>query len=380
MTKTELESQNKVRQSSLELYRVIIMLLIVAHHYVANSGLVQMAYESPLTPNSLFILLFSAWGKPGINCFVLITGYYMCQSRIMLKKYLKLILEVYFYKVVIYTVFVLSGYELFSLKGLLRVITPTSSLESNFTGCFLLFYLFIPFLNILVCNLKEKQHLFLIILCLVLYTGFGGFDGLSFFKVEMNYVSWFIVLYFIGSFIRLHPRKLFSRTFLWGGATIIVLCLSCVSVVAGAWMGQHLGQPKLAFFFVSDSNKILALAIGVCSFLFFKNLKMGYSKIINIIGASTFGVLQIHANSYTMRQWLWVDTLHNTAMFESEWLILHAFGSVLLVFFACVLIDLVRKRIFETPFFRWFDKHWENIQMWYEKKEQAICGKMNIEN
>jgi len=32
----------KVRNSSIELYRIIVMLLIVAHHYVVNSGLLDI--------------------------------------------------------------------------------------------------------------------------------------------------------------------------------------------------------------------------------------------------------------------------------------------------------------------------------------------------
>lgn len=66
----------------MELYRIIIMFLIVAHHYVVNSGLTALINESnELTFNSIFLLLFGCWGKIGINCFVLITGYFMCKSH-----------------------------------------------------------------------------------------------------------------------------------------------------------------------------------------------------------------------------------------------------------------------------------------------------------
>ena len=34
--------KSKERNSNLELYRIIVMLLIVAHHYVVNSGLIQV--------------------------------------------------------------------------------------------------------------------------------------------------------------------------------------------------------------------------------------------------------------------------------------------------------------------------------------------------
>ena len=64
------------------------MLLIVAHHFVVNSGLLEPIYDNPTSKTSLFLLLFGAWGKTGINCFVLITGYFMCTSQISLKKFL----------------------------------------------------------------------------------------------------------------------------------------------------------------------------------------------------------------------------------------------------------------------------------------------------
>lgn len=69
---------SKERNSNLELYRIIVMLLIIAHHYVVNSGLTTVMYESPLAIKSIFLFLFGAWGKNGINCFLLITGYLMC--------------------------------------------------------------------------------------------------------------------------------------------------------------------------------------------------------------------------------------------------------------------------------------------------------------
>lgn len=44
----------RYRSSNIEFYRIIVMLLIVAHHYVVNSGLIEKMQESPLSPQSLF--------------------------------------------------------------------------------------------------------------------------------------------------------------------------------------------------------------------------------------------------------------------------------------------------------------------------------------
>lgn len=95
----------KHRESNLELFRIITMLLIVAHHYVVLSDLPREIMIDPLSLKSIYLYIFGAWGKIGINCFVLITGYFMCTSRITLRKFVKLVGEVEFYSVAIYLMF-----------------------------------------------------------------------------------------------------------------------------------------------------------------------------------------------------------------------------------------------------------------------------------
>lgn len=126
----------------------------------------------------------------------------MCKSQITLKKFFKLLFEVLFYNIIIYSIFVLSGYEDISISTLENLI-PARNLTTNFVSCFLIFYLCIPFLNILIHNLDKKKHL-LICLSLFIYTIHGTVPHTY---VTMNYVSWFIVLYFISSYLRLYPNK-----------------------------------------------------------------------------------------------------------------------------------------------------------------------------
>ena len=77
-----------VRSSNIELFRILSMLMIVAHHYVVNSGLMScIDAQNVLHFQDYFLLLFGWGGKTGINCFVLITGYFMCTSAITKKKF-----------------------------------------------------------------------------------------------------------------------------------------------------------------------------------------------------------------------------------------------------------------------------------------------------
>ena len=353
------------------------MLLIVAHHYVVNSGLFDVMSASPTSWRSIFLLLFGAWGKTGINCFVLITGYFMCKSHITLKKFLKLVLEVEFYKILIYGIFLVAGVQKFSLTSLIHVLSPIGRVSGDFTSCYLLFFLLIPFLNILIQNLKEKQHLLLVALLLFIYTLIGT---LPTFGVSMNYVSWFVVLYFLSSYFRMYSHDIWQKTRLWGIATVVLMIGSIGSILGVNYFGNYFGKNgfQYACWFVSDSNKFFALALAVSAFLLFKNLKIRQSKFINTVAASCFGVLMIHANSDAMRQWLWRDTLNNVGMYSSPYLVLHALGSVLAIYIVCTVLDWLRIRFLEKPFFRFYDRHYDALRARITSVGNRICERLRI--
>lgn len=246
-------AEKSTRNSNLELYRIIVMLLIIAHHYVVNSG----------------------------------------------------------------------------------VRIEVTAIESNFASCFLIFYLCIPFLNILVRNMSQKQHLALLGLLAFTYVFLGIVPNCS---VTMNDVSCFICLYFLSSYIRLYPKEIFSNTKVWAVSSLVLIWVCVLSVLFCVYTGRW------AYRFVCDSNTLLAVCLGVSSFLFFKNLKIRQSKFINTVAETTFGVLCIHACSDAIRQWLWQTVLNVPDMFykRTRVVILHAVLSVLGIFIVCSLIDLLR--------------------------------------
>ena len=369
----------KERSSNLELYRIIVMLLIVAHHYVVNSGLTWIAptiYESPLSPAALFLFLFGAWGKIGINCFVLISGYFMCKSQITVKKFVKLLCEIEFYRIIIYGVFLVMGKETLSLANVVRVLFPVTSLESNFTACYLIFFLCIPFLNVMVRNLSERAHIRLLLLSVFVHV---LVDLLPLGGVTSNYVSWFIVLYFIASYIRLHPKRLFDNTAFWGWAALSSVLLSSASVILGA-VGTYYTGRAMAYMFVVDCNAVLAVATGVSTFMFFKNVRVKPNRFINTVAASTFGVFCIHSNSEVMRRWLWQSVLKNVKVWQTEWMVVHAIVSVLGIFAVCTLIDWLRIKLIETPLMKVWDKLWARISPRLKGAEDKICKRLHIEN
>ena len=353
---SSVSEQKEVRDSNLELFRILVMLLIVIHHYVVNSGLMEP--DGPIMANlyswrSVFLLLVGAWGKTGINCFMLITGYFMCKSHITFKKYAKLLLEIYFYRFVISFAFIVTGYSAFTARDFIKLIVPFTYIKRNFTGCYLVFFLCIPFLNVLIRNLNERQHLLLLALAGSIFVLFGS---VPFFDLAFSYVSWFCVLYFIASYIRMYPKHIFDKTGFWGWMTLLSFALSAVSVLVCTYGYSMLGKQPAPYEFVGETNKIFAVCLGVSSFLFFKNVRIRNSGVINAIAATTFGVLQIHANSDTMRTFLWNDIFRCTEMYSSKYLVASVLGGGTIVFIVCSLVDMLRIHFIEKPLFARWDK------------------------
>ena len=345
----------KVRDSNIELFRILTMLLIVAHHYVVNSGLTLSGspiFEDRFGWRSIFLTIMGAWGKTGINCFVLITGYFMCTSNISVRKFVKLLGEVMFYRIAINSIFWICGYQAFSPKELVLLFIPIRTVENGFTNAFLVFYLSIPFLNVLVHTMTERQHIRLLMLCGFVYVFLGTIPVL--FDVKMNYFSWFIVLYFIASYIRLYPKSFFKNQRLWAVITAVLFVICVVAMMGCAWFGQRRGKFG-AYVCLSDSNTALAVAMSISLFMLFNNANIGYNRIINTISSSTFGVFLIHTCGSTMRKWLWQDVVDVVGHYNSAHMPIYFVFCVFCIFAICICIDLLRKKLLERPFLNWWD-------------------------
>lgn len=328
----------KNRETNIELYRIIIMLLIVAHHYLVHSGILAEIAKNTYCFKSMYLLVFGAWGKTGINCFVLITGFFMCKSNTNMKKWLALIGEIIFYYVIIYLIFVLSGYDVFSFKEFIKTLMPIRDVSTEFKEGYLILYLFIPYLNILVNKMSEKQHLLLLGLCLGVYSVWGSNP---FVEVSFNYVSWFMVVYLIGAYIRIYPKEIYANCKLWTTITLTLICMSICSVL-GLTNMKYLGG---GYYLLSDSNKVFAILTAVSSFVLFANLPIRYNKYINKVAKSTFAVLLIHTSCDAMLKWLWSDMLHTAEAYYSSLIYVHSIISVILVFVICTVIDFIRIRV-----------------------------------
>ena len=114
------EKKGKSRLSNFELLRIISMILIVINHYVVSSGVLDLEFNI----NRVILQLFGIGGKIGVTLFVLISGYFLIDSKFKMRKLLKIILETLFYSVSIYFLLWAFQKQKFSIKGMIKVFLP----------------------------------------------------------------------------------------------------------------------------------------------------------------------------------------------------------------------------------------------------------------
>ncbi|PMC10328.1 acyltransferase family protein [Hoylesella timonensis] len=350
----------KKRDSNIELFRIFLMLMIISHHYVVNSGITDLFRYDEISANTIFLELWGWGGKCGINCFILITGYFMCKQSFSWFKFLKLVLEVEFYSIGIYLILSLGGVTNFNFIELSKsVLILPRDIGHGFTGSFIALYLLIPYINMCINQMTKKQHSVLLIILLIIFTLIPTFLVTHVYE----YLGWYVTVYLIGSWIRLYPQEWMTNQ----KKVVVILVINYLLVVASILAMFYFGLQKHQiiqwdiYYFVSDSNKVFAVTMSVLLFCFFKNINIGYNKSINKIAATVFGVFLIHTSGDAMRHFLWNDLLKTPEHYYSDTLFLHAIFSVLIIFAIGSLIDRIRTIFIEKPLFRIFNDIYINV-------------------
>lgn len=331
--------KTKIRNSNLEILRIVSMILIIMHHYVVHGG---FCWES-ITTNKIILEVLSLGGKLGVNCFVLITGYFMINSKISIKKILKLVLEVLFYSISIFAILYFTKVIKFNVEIFKFSFFPITRSAYWFATTYTLLYLFIPFINKLIDNLNKKEHLHL---CLILTAILSVIPNIIMVRIDFSNIGWFITLYAIAAYIRKYPNKYtenMKNNVIYASIVIIFLIFW---VVEFNFLGLVIPKASKYIMYFGDIDSFLLLILSISLFLIFKNLKVKNSKFINLLASSTFGVYLIHDNKL-VRNYIWVKLLKNNTYAESPYLILHLIISVISVFVICTIIDQVRIHIIE---------------------------------
>lgn len=326
------------RNSSIETLRILSIIAILALHYALQSGSESFGYVN-LSLNSVFIQSISMFGRLSCTIFALITGYYMIESDTNYTKIISKDFELLF-KLVIYSYFLIIINTIFhfaSLSGgeLVKAGVPFV-FENWYIKYYLLFSLLVPYLNIWLKKLNELQYRKLVFIVLLLWS---VIPTLTINTISSGELDFFIAVYIIGGYIRLHVNLDSINNAKAKGFMLISIVALIGSVLFFDYLGIILKSDTLiakATWF-KNYNSILAVCCAISVFVYFLK-KNFYVGAINTISKTALGVY-ILSDSIVVRNYIWNVVSPNENYVENPYL--HAPIKIFVVFVLCMLIDLV---------------------------------------
>ena len=358
------------KKSGLELMRILSMLFIIVYHIIEHSGIIVQAVGG----SRFLLILIEAFFVVHVNSFILLTGYFQSQKKARLSKVISIINSTWFYKlfslagiVILVKYFSFSNSIDMSFHQKITSILPLDRNVNWYINNYLLIYIFSPFLNILVEKLSKEKFKKLILVMFVIFSLIGT---LLIGSVVPAYgygrsILTFIFLYFVGAYLRKYPieesrifntytdkmkKYLFLAIYVVLALIIMAFRMTSIGIFD---LGSAYGEiadvlNSLTISFLSP----LVILEAVSYFLFFKNMTFN-SKVINFIGGTTFGIYLLHENIYVranLYNWLHMSKYANNGIVMVGMVLLLG----LMIFAACMIIEIIRKAIFKFFYKRKF--------------------------
>lgn len=329
------------RNYSIDLIRIISMLMILALH--ANLFLAKKVWS--LNPKCIFFTVMEFICIIAVNLFILISGYFLEDSKFSIKKLVFLELLVVFYSVTVYIALVIFKYTVWDLKTFIKMFFPIVYSHYWFYTCYFVLYCITPFLKKFNKILQEKNIdkyfvIVLVILTSILPTLISKNSQLTL-SAGYNYF-WFITLVFIGAYIRTH--KIAIKKWKCLLAYIIVLLLQLL-LYYGIQYIKNVTLISNMHGFLYSYNNFLVLINSIIVFIFISNLDIknkGVCKIIGFLSTSVFSVYLIHIHPLVMDSIL-SKKLDISRFFGTYKIYLYYFAFIIITFIICILIDKIRK-------------------------------------
>lgn len=358
---TDIIKTPALRNSALELLRIIAMFIIIIHHFGVHG--IDPYFGKYLNENWTFHNLpwqyiftqIVCWGgNLGNSIFILITGYFLIDRKVNYKKILLLLSTLFFYSWIIMMILYGGHFVTFSLKGMIKSLIPIWFGGNWFVSCYIIFSLFIPFLNAFLNNLSRNRYLIFLSGFYVIFLVLPVFKFVNFMSQAPFLLFTFV--YALGGYFRLYGENLLlqrsrshvKQSFIW------LFCIWGI-VAFSFFLGSHLHN--LAFI---EKNYVhttfLQVLLAASLFHVFLTLPPFYSKAINKLAGTVLGIYLIHDNNL-MRPFLWHNLFPNIDFLYSDWYVVFYIFKVLAVFIVCAGIELTRKIFLEPVMVRIIDKY-----------------------
>lgn len=361
----------KKRQLNYELLRIIAMLMIVSLHYLSKGGLLGDPARADMTPAGYTAWFIEALCLVAVNVYVLISGYFGVDARgsmsygnrvtftEVLKKPFQIWKQVFFYSMLFGCGALVIGVQEFDLYQFFSYCFPIVTEHYWFATYYIVLCLLMPFLNIGISYLEQKESQYLLTGLLLVFSVSKTVIPMQLPWDKYGYDSmWFIVLYLTGAYLRRYGSKLIRTrlraALLYFGSVFAVFA----SFVLIRLIYLKTGSLEAMIHYGYAYNFLFCYTGAVGLFLLFaeykteskenkKNLGLlleRFRRPVELVSGATFGVYLIHEHINIRYAWpVWFHCEAQAGRSAVSFLG-HMLVTVLCVYLVCTAIELVRQR------------------------------------
>lgn len=337
-----MSKEHAVRNSNIELLRIIAMFFIVAGHFISQSGNVVYSF----CINDYVLVFLGSGARIAVNVFLIVSAWYLVDSKFSVDRIVKLYIQVITYSLPITFIMLFLNRENASIKDFARGFLPFLGRGLWFASAYITLLLFKPFLD-KILNWSRKE--------------LGWFVGLLFVFIsavstlpdaQAGYVIdsvWFLVVYLFIGYIKKYDLSLvipnwISAILAGGGYIILTVCIflgkcfpdgNILIRVVSRLAGQYSGDIKTL------PNFVIAFLLV----MWFLRRKERHSKVINGLSKSVFSVYIVHQVP------AFISFIWKRIFMADIWIPGHSFWYVFVVFailiVVCCTMDYFRRKIIE---------------------------------
>ena len=325
------------------------MFLVVILHILGQGGILKGVQTEGRFAITWFMEIVAYCA---VDCYALISGFVGFSEKPKAHKYSRWILlwmQVVFYCMLITLIlyFILPGK--IGFKAFVKAIMPVSFNNYWYFTAYTGVFIFMPWFNKLLRNTGKRELKSLILWMIVIFSFYPTAVSIindPFHLVRGYSFLWLAILYVLGAYIRKYDvYKEIKKNMLLMVGIILLLFTWIWKLGIGRLFVSKLAIEDMFISYISPT--ILGFAIVLLILFAQMNIKIRARKWIISIAPSAFGVYLIHTQPLLFE---YVLKGRFTVIAElSAWLIpIVVLGLAALIFICGILIDKIRKVIFET--------------------------------
>ncbi len=350
MTATAAETKRHIRQSNLELLRLLAMFCIVANHLVGQGDVLRDAVGL----NYIFSFFMSQAARISVNIFLIIGCWFMVDAPFRGIRFVRLWLEELFYTVTL-TLLMACFYPAdVKPKYIFASFFPVFGYNHWFISGYLVLILMSPFLK-QIFRMERKYMKRLVILLLLFCSVWSSVRPFE--NETLDTIVWFSCIFvFVGYFktsgrmnrAAEERRKSFLPWLALAAslAGYLLLCLITLLPRLGNYSELLYTVSLWTDQYLQDYKALPNLLIAAGVFIFFLRLRIGEIKLINFFSTSTLAVYIVHqVPVFTL--FLWKELVRvQDHLAQDSWPV-YMIGAILYIFLTITLIDKLRAAFLE---------------------------------